>query len=128
MNLTSADFMVDANTYAEPDEIMMQLSHRDVVLAMFMGKTALIETLHAGQEISINDVYAEVAQRNRTVKILKFSEAFRRKMSQLIEKGYQPHKVSIRHIVYWRCEEIEEGTTKRIEIPIVLPEILFRKS
>lgn len=128
MNLTSADFMVDANTYAEPDEIMMQLSHRDVVLAMFMGKTALIETLHAGQEISINDVYAEVAQRNRTVKILKFSEAFRRKMSQLIEKGYQPHKVSIRHIVYWRCEEIEEGTTKRIDIPIVLPEILFRKS
>ena len=25
-------------------------------------------------------------------------------------------------------EEIEEGATKRIEIPIVLPEILFRKS
>lgn len=127
MNLMSADFMVDANTYAEPDVIMMQLSHRDVVLNMFKSKTELIETLHAGQEININNEFAEVTLRNRSVKVIKFSESFRSKMSQLIEKGYQPHKASIRHIVYWRYEEIEEGTTKRIEIPIVLPEILFRK-
>ena len=128
MNLMSADFMVDINTYAEPGEVLMQLSHRDVVLAMFKDKTSLIEALHAGQEININDVYAEVVLRNRAVKIIKFSEAFSCRMSQLIEKGYQPHRASIRHIVYWRYEETEGGTTKRIEIPIVLPEILFRKS
>lgn len=127
MNLMSADFMVDANTYAEPGEVLMQLSHKDVVLEMFKNKTELIETLHAGQEININDIFAEVLQRNRPVKIIKFSEAFRRKLDQLKAKGYLPHKASIRHIVYWRYEEIEEGATKRIEIPIVLPEILFRK-
>ena len=127
INLMDADFMVDTNTYAEPGEVMMQLSHRDVVLDMFKGKASLIETLHAGQEIYINDVYAEVTQRNRTIKILKFSEAFRSKMSLLMEKGYQPDKGKIRHIVYWRHEEIGEGGTKLNEIPIVLAEIIFKK-
>lgn len=127
MNLMSADFMVDPNTYAEPSEVLMQLSHKDVVLSMFKGKTSIIETLHTGQEIIINDVYAEISLSHRTVKILKFAEAFRGKMSQLLEKGYQPHKASIRHIVYWRNEEIEDGITKLIETPIVLPEILFTK-
>ena len=127
MNLASANFMVDANPYAEPDEVLMQLSHRDVVLAMFKGKTNLIETLHAGQEIIINDVYAEVTINSRHVKILKFSEAFRNKLAHLTEMGYLPHKASIRHIVYWRHEEIEGGATKLIEIPVVLPKIVFRK-
>ena len=126
-NLMSADFMVDTNTYAEPGEVLMQLSHRDVVLAMFKSKTELIETLHAGQEIKINGIYAEIIQRSRQVKIIKFSEAFRHKMDRLTEKGYLPHKAIIRHIVYWRYEEIEEGVTKLTEVPIVLPEIMFRK-
>lgn len=127
MNLMSDEFMVDANTYAEPDEFLMQLTHKDVVLNMYKSKTSLIETLYAGQEIYINDVYAEVVQGNRTIKLIKFSETFRNRMATLAENGYKPHKASIRHIVYWRYEEIEDGATKVIEIPIVLPDIMFRK-
>ena len=127
MNLMSADFMVDAETYTEPDEVLMQLTHRDVILSMFKGKVNLIDSLYAGQEININDNYAEVFIGNRPVKILKFSEAFRRKISQLAEKGYHPHMAKIRHIVYWRDEDIEAGEGKIIEIPIVLPEIIFKK-
>ena len=127
MNLMSADFMVDAETYTEPDEVLMQLTHRDVILSMFKGKVNLIDSLYAGQEININDNYAEVFIGNRPVKILKFSEAFRRKISQLAEKGYHPHMAKIRHIVYWRDEDIEAGESKIIEIPIVLPEIIFKK-
>ena len=127
MNLMSADFMLDAETYTEPDEVLMQLTHRDVILSMFKGKVNLIDSLYAGQEININDNYAEVFIGNRPVKILKFSEAFRRKISQLAEKGYHPHMARIRHIVYWRDEDIEAGEGKIIEIPIVLPEIIFKK-
>ena len=127
VNLISADFMVDAKTYAEPDEVLMQLTHRDVILSKFKGKVNLIDSLYAGQEININDNYAEVFIGNRPVKILKFSEAFRRKISQLAEKGYHPHMAKIRHIVYWRDEDIEAGEGKIIEIPIVLPEIIFKK-
>ena len=127
MNLMSADFMVDAETYTEPDEVLMQLTHRDVILSKFKGKVNLIDSLYAGQEININDNYAEVFIGNRPVKILKFSEAFRRKISQLAEKGYHPHMAKIRHIVYWRDEDIEAGEGKIIEIPIVLPEIIFKK-
>ena len=127
MNLMSADFMVDAETYTEPDEVLVQLTHRDVILSMFKGKVNLIDSLYAGQEININDNYAEVFIGNRSVKILKFSEAFRRKISQLAEKGYHPHMAKIRHIVYWRDEDIEAGEGKIIEIPIVLPEIIFKK-
>jgi hypothetical protein len=69
--------------------------------------------LYAGQEININDIYAEVALRN--------------KISQLTDKGYHAQRASIRHIVYWRPQNIERGATNSIEIPIVLPEIIFRK-
>ena len=127
MNLASANFMVDENTYTEPDEVLMQLSHRDVVLEMFKDKANLIEALHAGQEIIINDVYAEVTINSRHVKIIKFSEAFRNKLAHLTEMGYLPHKARVRHIVYWRYEEIEKGATNLIEIPVVLPDIVFRK-
>ena len=127
MNLASENFMVDENTYTEPDEVLMQLSHRDVVLEMFKDKANLIEALHAGHQIIINDVYAEVTINSRNVKIIKFSEAFRNKLTHLTEMGYLPNKASIRHIVYWRYEEIEDGITKLIEIPIVLPDIVFMK-
>ena len=127
MNLMSADFMVDPNTYEEPGEVLMQLSHRDVVLEMFKNKTELIETLHAGQELNINDIYAEVVLRSRSVKTLKLSEAFRRKMDQLTAKGYIPHKASIRHIVYWRYEEFKDGASIISKIPIILPEVVFKK-
>ncbi len=128
MNLTSADFMVDINTYAEPEEILMQLSHKDVVLEMFKGKSKFTESLHAGQEMSINDVYAEVLILSKSIKTVKFSEAFRHKIARLAEKGYVPHNAVIRHVIYWRYEEIKDGNTKTIEVPIVLPEIIFRKS
>jgi ATP-dependent DNA helicase RecQ len=127
MNLMSADFMVDTNIYAEPDEVLMQLSHKDVVLSMFKGKSDFIKSLHAGQEIKISDVYAYVTTSDRSLTIVKFSAAFQHKMSQLAAKGYLPYKASIRHIVYWRYEDTDDGTTKFVEIPIVLPEILFKR-
>jgi len=127
MNFMSADFMVDANTYTEPDEVLMQLSHKDVVLSMFKDKSDFIELLHAGQEIKISDVYAHVTTSDRSLTIVKFSAAFQHKISKLAAKGYLPYKASIRHIVYWRYEDIDEGTTKFVEIPIVLSEILFKR-
>ena len=77
--------------------------------------------------MNINDVYAYVTTSDRSLTIVKFSAAFQHKMSQLAAKGYLPYKASIRHIVYWRYEDIDEGTTKFVEIPIVLPEILFKR-
>lgn len=127
MNFMSADFMVDTYTYAEPDEVLMQLSHKDVVLSMFKGKSDFIESLHAGQEIKINEVYAYVTTSNKSLTIVKFSASFQHKMSQLTAKGYLPDKATIRHIVYWRYEDIDEGTAKTVEIPIVLPEILLKR-
>jgi hypothetical protein len=48
-------------------------------------------------------------------------------MDQLTAKGYIPHKASIRHIVYWRYEEFKDGASKISKIPIILPEIVFKK-
>jgi ATP-dependent DNA helicase RecQ len=127
MSTSSTNYFVDTNLYNEPDEIVLQLSHRDVVLNYFKDKTELIESLRAGGSLTINDVYAETLADHKPARVVKFSEAFKQRMSQLTARGYHPHKVSIRHIVYWRYEDSSSDKTTFIEIPIILPDITFIK-
>ena len=74
-----------------------------------------------------NDSYIEVKNGNRTYNILKFSEAFRKRLVQMTGNGYIPDRAYIRHIVYWKYEEINDNRSSFKEIPIVLPDIYFRK-
>lgn len=60
--------------------------------------------------------------------VAKFSESFRRRVSDLAAEGYFPYKAQVRFVVYWRYEETVHNEVVRKEIPVVLPDILFRKT
>ncbi len=121
---SAAQMFWDDNVYSEPKEILLQLGHKDVVLNFFKDKAATIGQLHAGQELYIWNEYLKVQHGGRDCFVVKFSERSRKQIAYLISKGYQPYRTLIRFIVYWSSQDDNENWS---EVPIVLPDILFRK-
>ena len=109
---------VDNSVYPEPQQISLQLSHKDIALGYFAFRKKEIDALVSGKELSVRDVgcFADGKQ------ILKFSSKFLALMNLLKEKGYSPAKATIRHIVFWRDKDKDD------EVKVVLPEIEFLKN
>lgn len=120
----------DDSVYGAPEEVLMQLSHRDVVLDMFKGNQNLLRSLHSGTRLELDGDYlsAEIDRCRRTV--LKFSASFREKLAKMASKGYSPVEAKVRFQVFWRYDEQVEGSAEpvRREIMIILPDLTFHKS
>lgn len=120
----------DDSVYGSPEEVLMQLSHRDVVLDMFKGNQNLLQSLHSGTRLELDGDYlsAEIDGCRRTV--LKFSASFREKLAKMASKGYSPVEACVRFQVFWRYDDPVDGRADpvRREIMIILPDLTFHKS
>ena len=112
---------VDAFTYGEPSEIVLQTTHKDVVLSYFKSKREIIFSLRSGTALQVDDVYLTAELNGRTVRVAKFSKAFTEFLEKLDTKGYVPTGGEVRFIVAWKDE------TDETEIPVVLANISFKK-
>lgn len=121
-------YMTDRKIYETPSELMMQLSHKDVFLGFFKNKGNVIRNLYSGCRLNISGEYLTADVNGHNAMVAKFSESFRRRVSDLAAEGYFPYKAQVRFVVYWRYEETVHNEVVRKEIPIVLPDILFRKT
>lgn len=113
----------DNADYMEPEELILQLTHRDVYLDFFKKRISYIQNLIAGKDLIVKDdnaFYAEMG--GAEIKIGYFSNAFRAKLARLRAKGFVPDSAKIRFIVLWKGEEDTE------EIPIILPDVKLKKN
>ena len=113
--------VADSNDYSEPSEIVLQTTHRDVVLDYFKNKKELIFDLRSGTALKIDDVYLSAELHGRDVRVAKFSKAFVEMLEKLKNKGYAPTSSEVRFIVAWKGEEDDQET------PILLTDIHFQK-
>lgn len=111
----------DEKKYDEPKEIMLQTTHRDVVLDFFKGKKEIILGLRSGTKLKPDDAYLSAELNGRVVHVAKFSKAFYEIVGNLKEKGYEPSSAEVRFIVAWKGEDDAEET------PILLTDIYFIK-
>ena len=111
----------DNNEYGEPEEISLQLTHKDVVLDFFKDKKEVVFQLKSGIPLFLTDAYLSAELNGRSVRIAKFSKACRERLQTLHERGYIPYSASIRFIVAWKGEDDTEETA------VVLPDIYLRK-
>lgn len=111
----------DPFEYAEPDEIALQLTHRDVVLDFFKGKATLISRLHSGKNLFINGQYISTNLNSKTVPVAKLSKACMANLERLKSSGYVPYKADVRFIVAWKGENDEKETA------VLLPNIYLKK-
>lgn len=121
-NIADVEQIIDETSYAEPREITLQLTHKDVVLDFFRDKKEIIFKLHSGAPLSIKDefLYAEIE--GRTVKIAKLSKARMTEIEKLAAKGYVPVSGEVRFVVAWKGEEDKE------EIAVLLPNLCLKKT
>lgn len=111
----------DTREFSEPEEIVLQLGHKDVVLDFFKEKRHLISQLRSGQRLSLRDVYLTAEIDNRTVTILKFSKSCAAALQERFAQGYEVIDACVRFVVEWKSAKDEDETA------IVLPDVRMRK-
>ena len=112
----------DKAIYPEPNEIALQLTHKDVVLSFFKGKRKQMFKLHSGMPLFVDGVYLSAQIDGRTVRVAKFSKACAENIESLKAKGYSPSGAEVRFVVAWR-ENDEDAET-----PVLLANVFFKKN
>lgn len=111
---------IDKTIYGKPEEILLQFTHKEVVLDFFMDKKRLVQRLVGGMELPCKGGYLYMPEGNGEQKIAKFSK----NACEIIEKnrknGYEIEKCYVRFIVGWKNQK--DGK----EYPIILPDIYMR--
>ena len=95
--------VVDQNQYGMPDEIVLQLSHKDVNLGYFKSFKKEILSLRSGQELYFKDNFLYDIVTNRPV--CQLSHKIQGELTQWEEKGYAVSSASIRFIVAWKPKD-----------------------
>lgn len=111
----------DGTPYAEPSELVLEMTYKDVVLDYFNNKKPLLLRLRSGCILHPDNGYLTAVIDDHPCRVLKFSKAFQQKIDSLQEKGYYPHSAVIRFIVAWKNEHYEE------ELPVLLADVSFHR-
>lgn len=119
--LPFVEHVEDTNEYPEQEELIISLSHKDTYLDFFKDKKALVLKLHSGDELGIDEEFLITEIQNRTVRVLKYSKAFLRRLEELKQKGYAPYKAVVRFVVAWQGEGDEK------ESAVILPDLYLKK-
>jgi len=120
-HISGIEHNIDGTSYEEPSEIMLQTTHKDVVLDFFKNKKEIIFNLRSGTELEIDDVYLTVKRNGRDLRVAKLSKAFIETLEKLKDKGYVPKSSEVRFIVAWKGENDDEET------PVILADVHFEK-
>ena len=108
----------DERRYEEPETILLQLGHRDVILSFFKGRNRRNLQLRAGKKLVPRE--NGLADENGTV-LIRYSAAFRERLEALARKGYTVQSGVLRCIVLWKGEEDPE------ESAVLLPDVYLEK-
>ena len=114
-NLTRVE---DRGHYALPEELALQLSHRDVWLDYFIERQYLVSALQSGDTLQYKG--GEWVT-DRGISVFKPSKRLLEQLEQVQRSGYEPLFARVNFIVYWRREAAER------EIRVVLPELHFQR-
>ena len=111
---------VDHQQYPMPEEIVLQLSHKDVFLDFFKPIKKEVLALRSGDSLLLEDNYILAPITHRAV--AKLSTNMQASLSDWKEKDYQVRSVSVRYIVAWKPKNApkEDPETAVLLIDLVL--------
>lgn len=111
----------DSTVYGEPNELTLQLTHKDVVLDFFRDKKDFILSLHSGAALSVKEPYLCADINGQNVRVAKFSKICRESLENLRSRGYSVYSASVRFVVAWKGEADEDETA------VLLPDLSLRR-
>ena len=111
-------YVEDTNIYKQPDDITIQLTHRDVVLDFFKDKKENILNMRGGQNLRFKDNYLYDILGNR---VALLSAKKRNELQDLYKQGFEVYASEVAFIVAWKGEQDTE------ESAVLLPRLHLRR-
>lgn len=121
-SLKSAQHLYDAQAYGEPNEIVLQLSHKDVNLGFSKPHKDAILCLRSGMPLTYHDHCLCLPSTGRD--IAQLSIKMKEKLDKWELKGYKVTAVRIRFIVAWKSKDAPRDEK---ESAIVLADLVMKK-
>ena len=121
-SLKSAQHLYDAQAYDEPNEIVFQLSHKDVNLGFSKPHKDAILSLRSGMPLTYHDHCLCLPSTGRD--IAQLSIKMKEKLGKWELKGYKVTDARIRFIVAWKSKDAPRDEK---ESAIVLADLVMEK-
>ena len=121
-SLKSAQHLYDAQAYDEPNEIVLQLSHKDVNLGFSKPHKDAILSLRSGMPLTYHDHCLCLPSTGRD--IAQLSIKMKEKLGKWELKGYKVTAARIRFIVAWKSKDAPRDEK---ESAIVLADLVMEK-
>lgn len=112
---------IDSRQYETPEEIVIQMSHKDVNLGFFKNRKNEVLSLRGGSSLSYLDHYFYDSN-NRCV--AKLSNRMQQTLAEWKEKGYDVYEAKVRFIVAWKPQDAPK---EEKEIAVILPDLYLKK-
>lgn len=106
-NQLSADrYLMDQRQYNMPEEIVLQLSHKDVHLGFFKDKKQEVLALRGGDSLTYDNFFLYRSLTDRPV--AKLSSKMQRILSEWEQRGYKVKSASVRFVVAWKPKDAQK--------------------
>lgn len=89
--------------YDMPEEVVLQLSHRDVNLGYFKTRKSQVLSLHSGYELSYRNGF--LFDSRTDISVAQLSQKMQLELLQWAEKGYTVSGATVRFVVAWRPQD-----------------------
>ena len=102
-NLNADRYMIDQHQYDLPEEVILQLSHKDVNLGFFKDRKKEVLALRGGDSLTYGDyfLYSQLTDRP----IAKLSSKMQKTLSEWEVRGYNVKSASVRFVVAWKPKD-----------------------
>lgn len=97
------EYRVDTQHHPMPDEIMLQLTHRDVYLGFFKSRKQAVLALHGGDLLKYDDYHLMDVVNNKPV--ARLSMKMQENVRLWEEKGYRIAYAVVRFVVAWKPKD-----------------------
>lgn len=109
-NIPGVEKIEDRSEYPPPEELILSLTHRDVVLDFFKGKKELIFGIISGTKLGLSNGFLTAKLNGREFRVVKLSKACCENLAGFEKKGYSAVSAEARFTVAWKGKEDSEET------------------
>ena len=106
-HLSTDRYFIDQQQYDMPEEIVLQLSHKDVYLDFFKGRKQEILALRGGDSLIYSNFFLYSSLTDKPV--AKLSSKMQGILSEWEERGYKVKSASVRFVMAWKPKDAEKN-------------------
>ncbi len=118
----SGQHLFDAGEYPLPDEVVLQFTHKDVVLSFFTSRKKEVLSLVGGDPLEYSEDYLLNTKSGKPV--VKLSARMRESLRLWEERGYRVNSAAVRFVVAWKEKDADVNLP---ETAVLLPELTLVK-